>query len=34
MGIRALLTTTSIADLIAEFIPHDFYAFIAVLNDA
>jgi len=34
MEIKILLTTTSILDLIAEFIPHDFYAFIAVLNDA
>jgi hypothetical protein len=34
MEIKTLLTITSIHDLIAEFIPHDFYPFLAVLNDA
>jgi hypothetical protein len=34
MEIKTLLTTTSILDLIAEFIPHEFYSFIAVINDA
>ena len=34
MEIKTLLTTTSIHDLIAEFIPYDFYHFLAVLSDA
>ena len=34
MEIKTLLTITSIHDLIAEFIPYDFYSFLAVLSDA
>jgi hypothetical protein len=33
MEIRVLLTVTGIHDLIAEFIPYDFYQFLAALSD-
>ena len=34
MEIKTLVALPNIRDLIAEFIPYDFYSFLAVLSDA
>jgi hypothetical protein len=34
MEIKTLLSTTIILNLIADFIPYEFYSFLAAINDA